>query len=99
MKSNSNMLVFFFPRSMRVPVAVCIVLDLVPTRHHEDTVLEPQHLHLRAVETRQHRCGDHLIDRAERRMASAEIEHPIERSQQRIELVRTEQHRDSELPL
>src|SRR5579862_1520084 len=99
MKSNSNMLMLLFVRLMSIAVTVRVVLQLVSARHHEDAVLEPQHLDLRAIEAREHGCGDHLIDGAERRVSPAEVEHPIERSEQRIELMRAEQHCDAELSL
>ena len=51
----------------------------------------------RAVERRQHRLGDHLVDGADRRLAAAEIEHLVDGAQQRVDLVRAEQHGDAEL--
>ena len=53
----------------------------------------------RTVQPGQHRPGDHLLDGAERGLPTGQIEHAVERTQQRIQLVRAEQHRDPEFQL
>ena len=53
-------------------------------------------LDLGAIEPRQHRPGDDLVDRAEHRRAGAEIEHAVDRVDERVELVGAEQDRDLE---
>src|SRR5262252_4055956 len=78
-------------------VLVRVVLEIVPARrHHEDAAVQTDHLDVGSVESAQHRAGDHLVDPAERRMGAAEIEHAVERAQQRIDLVRAEQHRQAQ---
>ena len=57
-------------------------------------VLDAHHLDLRAVKARQHRAGDDLVDRADHRRAGAEIEHPVNRVDQRIEFVGAEDNGD-----
>ena len=54
-------------------------------------------LDLRAVEAGQHRSGHNLVDRADHRRAGAEIENPVDRVDQRIQLMRAEQDRDLEI--
>src|SRR5690242_21009504 len=84
---------------MGMCVTMRVMLHLVSPQHYEDAVPQAQNLDLRAVQSREHRSRDHLIDRAERCLAASKVEHPIERAEQRIELVGAEQYRDSELLL
>src|SRR5262249_47671568 len=60
---------------------------------HDDTTVYAHHIDRRAVEPRQHLAGDDFVDRTEARPAAGEIEHAVHRSQQRIDLVRGEEHR------
>ena len=76
-----------------------VVLHVVAAGHHEDPAIHLHHVDRRAIQPRQHRAGDHFLYRAERRVAATEIQHAIERSQQRIDLMRAEQHGDAELLL
>ena len=48
-------------------------------------------------QAREHRPGHHLVDRADHRRTGAEIEDPLYRIDQRIELVRAEHDRDLEI--
>src|ERR1700693_5344946 len=82
-----------------VAVAMLVALHVLVTRHDEDTALHAHHVDLGSVETRQHRARDHFVDGAERRLAASEIEHAIERAEQRVELMGAEQDRDPELHL
>src|SRR5258708_39211584 len=82
-----------------VGVAMRLVFDVLVAGHDEDAALEADALDLRSVEARQHRARDHFIDRAQRGLAAPEIEHAIERAEQRVELMSAEQDRDPELPL
>ena len=80
-------------------MAVLVALDLVAARHHEHAAVDAHHLDLGAVQARQRRAGNDLVHRAERRVPVAEVQHPVERAEQRIQLVRAEQHGDPQLPL
>ena len=80
-------------------MAVRVALDVVVAGHDEDAALHPDDVDLGPVEARQHRAGDHLVDRAERGLAAAEIEHAVERAEQRIQLVGAEQDGDPEFRL
>ena len=80
-----------------VVVAMRLALDVDVARHDEIAVLDAHDLDLRPVEARQHRPGDDLVDRADHRRAAAEIEHAVDRVDQRIELVGAEHDRDLEL--
>ena len=44
-------------------VPMRVALDVDAARHDEDAVLDAHHLDLGAVEPRQHRAGDDLVDR------------------------------------
>ncbi len=52
---------------------------------------------LGAIEARQHRPGHNLVDRADHRRACAEIEHAVDRVDERVELVGAEHDRDLEI--
>src|SRR5581483_3783806 len=80
-------------------VPVLAFLDIMLARHHEDAAAEPHHLDLRAVEPRQNRAGDDLLDGAERRLPVAEIQHAVEGPEQRVELVRREEDRHAVVAL
>ena len=85
---------------MAVPVvivAVRVALDVDAARHDEIAVLDVDDLDLRPIEARQHRTGHDLVDRADHRRPAAEIEHPIDGVDQRVELVGAEQDRDFEV--
>ena len=68
------------------------VFDVMAAGHDEDAAMEGNHLDLRTIEAGEHRPGDHLLDPADRGMAIAEIENPVQRAQQRIQLMGAEQH-------
>src|SRR5580704_3564485 len=89
----------FVGMGVAVTVAMLVALHVLVTRHHEDTALYAHHVDLGSVQARQHRAGDHLIHGAERRLPASEIEHAIERTEQWVELMGTEQDRDPELHL
>ena len=69
-------------------------LDIQPPRHHKNMPVGAEYLTIGAEKLRQYWSCDHFFDRAEHGMAVAEIEHAVERPEQLIELVRTEQHGD-----
>ena len=77
-----------------VLVTVRVALDVDVAGHDEEAVLDAHHLDLRAVEARKHRSGDDFVDGADHRRAGAEIEHAVDRVDQRIELVGAEDDRD-----
>src|SRR5271157_2466341 len=98
MKSYSNMGVVVVARmSVMVVVAMRLALDVDLARHHEIAVLDVDDFDIRPVEARQHRPGDHLVDRADHCPSPAEIENAIDRVDQRIELVGAEHDRDLEV--
>src|SRR5579871_6004724 len=68
-------------------MAMRAVLEVVTLGHDEDPAAHADDLDRRAVETREDRAGDDLVDGAERRPSAAEIEHAIDRAQERVELV------------
>ena len=78
-------------------VAVGLALDVDVAGHDEVAVPDPYDLDLRAVEARQHRAGHDLLDRADHGGAGAEVEHPVDGVDQRVELVRAEHDRDLEV--
>src|SRR5579884_3303351 len=90
MKSYSNMARMRPSRSRPVGrgglVPVFVALDVTTARHDEDPALEAHDLDLGSVQPRQDRAGDDLLDRAERGLAAPEIEHPVERAEQRVQL-------------
>src|ERR1700730_17525035 len=67
-----------------VPVAMHVALHIMVAGHDEDPTLHADHLDIGSVEARQHGAGDHFVDGTERRLAASEIEHAIERAEQRI---------------
>ena len=67
-------------------------LDVVLPRHDKNPPAEPHDVDFRSIQTRQHGAGDHIIDGAERCMTGAQIKHAIQRTDQRIELMRTEKN-------
>jgi hypothetical protein len=65
-------------------VTMRIVLEIVAGRHDEDAPVQPHDLDLGLVQPAQHRTRDDLIDAAQRRVGAAEVEHAIERAEQRL---------------
>ena len=65
--------------------------------HDEYPTVRPQNGDGRAVERRQNFGIDHRLDAADRGFAAAEIEHLVDHVQQRVDLVRAEQHRNPEV--
>src|SRR5579863_667096 len=94
MKSYSSMMMAAVPVIVAVMVVVDVggMLDVASAREHEHVPVRMHHLDIGAVELGQHRAGRHLRHGAERGVAVAEIEHPIERADQLIEFVGAEQH-------
>ena len=80
-------------------MAMRVAFHVVAAGHDEDPALEADDIDLGTVQARQHLPGDHLIDRAARRLAAAEVQYPVQRAEQRIQLVGAEQHRDAEFGL
>ena len=77
-----------------VLVAMRVALDVDVAGHDEKAPLDAHHFDLRAIEARKHRAGDDLVDRADHRRAAAEIEHAVDRVDQRIEFVGAEDDGD-----
>ena len=75
-----------------VIVTMRVMFEVEGPRHHENAPAKPHHFDFRPIETRQHRAGDDLVDRAQHRLAAAEIEHPVHGAEQRIEFMGAEQH-------
>src|ERR1700749_376933 len=103
MKSYSSMAGMNSRPSVRISdrlfVPVSIALHVLVARHDKNPSVHPDHLDLVAIETRQHRAGDHLLDRPKRRLPTPEIEHAIKRPEQRVQLMRAEDHGDAKLHL
>src|SRR3974377_780815 len=87
--------------SVMVPMPVLmhmrVTLDVAAAREHEDVPARTHDLDVRAVELRQHRRGHNLIDRAQHRLAQAEVKRAIERADELVQFVRGEEHRDAAL--
>ena len=79
---------------MAVIVRMLGVLDAAAARQHEDLSIDAHHVDVGAVELRQDRRVNDLVNGAERGAAIAEIEHPIKRADQLVDLMSAEQHRD-----
>ena len=56
---------------MPIIVPMRVALHVVTAGHHEDPALQAHHIDVRAIEPRENRPGDHLVDGAERRLAAA----------------------------
>jgi hypothetical protein len=82
---------------MLVPMAV--MFHLMAAGHHEDPAVQSDHVDFGSIQARQDGAGDNLVDRAKRRLAATQIEHAVERSEQRVQLVGGEQHGDSKFGL
>src|SRR5262245_60017586 len=82
---------------MAVIVQMIGPLDVQPPRHHENMPVGAEHLNVGAEKLRYYRGCDHFFDRAKHGMTVTEIEDAVEGSEQLIEFMRAEQHRD--LPL
>src|ERR1700727_301234 len=81
MKSYSSMAVGV------VIVAMRVALDVDVARHHVKAIPDAHDFDLSAVEARQHRSGDDLVDRPDHGFAPAEIEDAVNRIDERIELM------------
>src|SRR5271166_3376172 len=98
MKSYSNMGAVAIVRMVvGLVVAMRLTLDVDVARHDEIAVSDMDDFDVRAIQPRQHGPGDDLVDRADHRRAGAEIEHPVDSIDQRIEFVRAENDRDLEV--
>src|SRR5271167_4031965 len=98
MKSYSSMgVVIVRMASPMVIVAVRVALDVDVAGHDEIAVLDVDDLDVRPIEARQHRAGHDLVDGADHRRSAAEIKHPVNGVDQRIEFVGAEQDRDFEV--
>src|SRR5208282_860988 len=98
MKSYSNMGAVVIVRLAEgIVVAMGVALDVDVARHHEIAVPDANDFDRRAIEPRQHRPCDNLVDCADDRRPAAEVENPVDRVDQRIELVRAEQDSDLEV--
>src|SRR5271170_8223712 len=84
-------------RMLALLVAMRLALDVDAADHDEEAILDAHDFDLRTVEPREHRAGDDLVDRAEHRRAAAQIQHAIDRIDERVELVSAEDDRDLQL--
>jgi hypothetical protein len=75
------------------------MLDVDSARENEDAAIGTHHLDGYSIEPRQNGPGNHLLYRAQGSVPLAEIQHPVETPEQRIELVRAEQHRQAQFLL
>ena len=66
-----------------VVVQVIGALDVMAARHHKDVAISAHHLDLSAVKPRKHWRGHHFVDSAQHGLAIAEIEHTIERTEEK----------------
>src|SRR3984957_6419276 len=73
-----------------------IALHVHVAGHDEDATADAQDFDFRAIEARQCRAGNDLVDRAEHGLAGAEVQDPVDRAQKRIDLMRAEEYRDSQ---
>ena len=73
-------------------MAVGLGLDRAVPGHDQNAPVHPQHLDRHPVKSGQHVAGDHLIDGAERGFPVPQIEHPIDRAEQRVQIVCGKQH-------
>ena len=80
-----------------VVVTVRVALDVDAARHDEEAVPHPHDLDFGVVEARQDGAGDDVLDRADDRLAGAEIEHPVDGVDERVEFVGAEQDRELEV--
>ena len=79
-----------------VIVAMRVALDVDVARHDVIAIPDAHDFDLSAIEARQHRSGDDVVDRPDHGLAAAEIEDAVNRIDQRIELVGAEQDGDLE---
>ncbi len=96
-RANARRGNFVVGMAMFVPMRVG--LDIVAAGHHENAALDADDIDGRAIELGEDRRRDHLFDRAERRLAIAEIEHLVDGIQQRVQFMRAEQHGNREFAL
>src|SRR5271156_3017714 len=99
MKSYSSMRVVVIVR-MAVPVVIVamrVTLDVDVARHDVEAIFDAHDLDRRLIKARQHRSSDDLVHGADHRRSRAEIEHAIDRVDQRIELVGAEQNRNLQI--
>src|SRR5579862_9313095 len=101
MKSYSSIAAGRSFAAMRVSgvifMAMHVAFHVVAAGHDENPAFQADDVDLGSVEPRQHRSRDHLGDGTERRLPASQIKHAIERSQQRVQLVRAEQNGDPKL--
>src|SRR5262245_22887024 len=67
-------------------------LHVAAARHHENMAVGAKDLDIGAIQSRQHRCVDYLVHRAQHRLPIPEIENTVERTEQLVELVSAEQN-------
>ena len=68
-------------------VAMFVVFHVVSSRHHENPPAQPHDIDLGPVKPRQDRPCNHVIHAAERRLAARQVHDPVQRPQQRVQLV------------
>src|SRR5262245_10906149 len=94
---------------MMVPMIVVVAMTMImvmhvihplhvaAARHHEYMAVGPKDLDFGAIQSRQHRCVDHFVHRAQHRLPIPEIENTVEGTEQLVELVSAEQNGDLSL--
>src|SRR5271157_1111305 len=80
MKSYSN-------TGVVVAMRVALDVDIFVEREHEIAALGAHDLDLRSIEARQHRPRHDFVDRTDHRRARAEVKHPVDGVDQRVEFV------------
>ena len=74
------------------------VVDLALARDHQDATVDAEHVDVLAVQGAEHLGADHLLGRAARRPARGDVDDTVHHRQQRVHLVRRDEHRDPLLP-
>src|SRR6516164_8704781 len=80
-----------------VAMRLTLDFDAFVGRHHEIAVPGANDFDPGAIEARQHRPVDDVVDGADHRCARPQIKNPVDGVDQRVELVRAEHDRDLEV--
>src|SRR5665213_4171996 len=78
---------------MAILVHVRVHADRASLRQYEDVTARTDDLYGRAIEPGQDRYGNNLVRSPERRLPVAEVEHTVDRTEQLVQFMRTEQDR------
>ena len=66
--------------------------------HHQDPVVHPDHVHVLAVQVAEHVGADHLVRGPGGGLAAGQVDDAVHEWQQRVHVVRRDQHRDALFP-